>query len=198
MVTRQNFVFAHIGKRKVVNGYYSRPLMGLEIVNNSPETQSLKFLSMYHRHNMSKTCLSVRSILGDTVYEDKELRILMDYIFDNRHMRIFATIFNTSLLYGAFEGKQLCITHHRRMNGEEVSQAWNISDHINKTDSTKAEIEAMFVLDFFTELQQTDIQPGERLLILFDTGNRQSTNDMIDKANKLYGAEKRRKILLTL
>lgn len=174
------------------------PLMGLEIINNTPEVQSLKFFSELHRHHMHKTNLSVRSILGDTIYEDKDLSLLTHFIFDYRHLRIFATIFNTSLLYGSFKGKQFHVTEERYLNQERIEL--DLSKYVNEANPMVAEIESMFTIGFRTELEQTGIEAGERLLILFDLGNRNFSGscDMVDKANHLFGAEKRKKILLML
>lgn len=175
------------------------PLMGLEIINSTAETQSLNVFSPMHRHYMAKTPLSVRSILGDNVYEDKDLSLLTGFIFDYHKLRVFGTIFNTSLLYGAFKGKRFSLTLHRRMNGQQCA-SFDISERVKENDPTTAELHESFILDFFTELEQTRIEAGERLLILFDLGNRNigGTNKMIEKANSLYGADKRKKILLTL
>lgn len=179
--------------------YNKMPLMGLEIINNTAETQSLKFFSHLHRHHMARTPLSVRSILGDNVYEDKDLSLLTGFIFDYHSLRIFATVFNTSLLYGAFKGKRFQVTAHQTWNGTH-NASFPVSDFVKKDNPTTAEIVECFMVNFTTELEQTNIEAGERLLILFDLGNRNigGTNEMIEKANMLYGAEKRRKILLTL
>lgn len=175
------------------------PLMGLEIVNNTPEVQSLKFFSELHRHHMHKTNLSVRSILDDHVYEDRDLSLLTGFIFDYRQLRIFATIFNTSLLYGAFNGKRFSVNVRRRMGNLE-SKSFNMSEYVKKDNPNAAEIASDFVIDFWTELEQTSIEAGERLLLLFDLGNRKfhGMNDITERANKLFGAEKRKKILLML
>lgn len=178
----------------------ARPLMGLEITNNSPEIQSLNFFSVYHRVRMRDSTLSVRSILGDTVYDDRELSILMDYIFESRAVRLYAALFNTNLLYGAFKGKRFGIEcHHRNMYGTE-SMSFDLSQHVSKSDITKAEIVECFIADFHTEFSQTNIEPGERLIILFDLGSHEfrGMDIMMEKANTMFGAEKRRKILLTL
>lgn len=174
------------------------PLMGLEITNNTPEAQSLKFFSELHRHHMHKTNLSVRSILGDNVYEDRDLSLLTGFIFDYHHLQIFATIFNTSLLYGGFKGKTFRVTNEGYRGSERMQ--FDVSEHVKENHPTASEIESMFTIGFRTELEQTGIEPGERLLILFDMGNRnfRGANDITEKANTLFGAEKRRKILLTL
>lgn len=172
--------------------------MGVEIINNTAETHELKFLGAGHRHYMHKSPLSVRSILGDTVYEDRDLRILTDYIYEARYTRIFATLLNTSLLYGAFKGKRFSIKVRRRFQDMQ-SASFNVSEYV-KDNSTSAEIDSMFEIDFFSEFEQTNIEAGERLMILFNLGSREfhGMNDMIEKANKLYGEEKKKKILLIM
>lgn len=176
----------------------SRPLMGVEIINNDAESKDLKFLGMEHRWHMHRSGLSVRSILGDVIYEDSNMSILIDYLFQKRNTQVFSIIFHTSLLYGAFNGKSFQISSQEY--GGKRQDNFHLSKYVNKIDSTKAEIETMFYADFRTHVEQTKIEPGERLMILFDLGSRQfhGMEDMIEKANKLYGADKRRKILLTI
>lgn len=175
------------------------PFMGLEIINNTPETQSLQFFGMAHRHHIWKSNLSIRTIFGDTVYEDKEMSLITHFLQDYHSLRIYATMFHTSLLYGAFNGKRFSVTvHGHRYDGCE-SRSFDLSKYTRENNPTRADLHEVFGMNFFAECEQTGIEAGERLLILFDLGNRNfHMQDAVEKANKLYGSEKRRKILLTI
>ena len=58
-----------------------------------------------------------------------------------------------------------------------------------------------FHLDMTIKLKQTNIQPGERLVLFFDTDGRltpEALEGMIAKANKIYNKEKTKKIFLIM
>jgi len=173
--------------------------IAIEITNNSPEVQDLEFLGLYHRHRHN-TALQLRSIVGEKLSDDWELRDIID-LQCFRALRHQAVVFNTSMLYDMFKDK--IFTHkHVSHRGSQSYMPFDLQDYYRQHPyGQTVEVYSIAEISAGTSFHQSHIQPGERLVIFFVPTNHQRHDylqALIDKANRIFTRDKKRKILLTL
>ena len=199
---------------------HERSQFGIEITNNTSERQSLNFLGMYHRHKFDKNKLQVKTIAGDTLFDDTDMIMLSNWIQSVGIVNIGMTVFQTSLLYGSFNGKQFGIKSHDAFGNigqRNLALSRYRQQHEFKTNITQ--IHEVYIIAWQTELSMTNIEPGEILIIVFFinmvrrrqvldmTPQWEHTNMRQEEANvdillrdmeKKFGADKRKKLLLLI
>ena len=195
----------YYGNRDARN-HKAAAFIAIEITNNSPEPQDLTMLGI-ERRPVRNASLKVRSIIGDQIDEEPELPKLFDLI-SYTPIIVKGLLFNTSMLFDMFKGKEFYfhVTDHfgqQRINPIKLSDYYQGASQENGTKAISSAQSLMlnksFHLDMTIKLKQTNIQPGERLVLFFDTDGRltpEALEGMIAKANKIYNKEKTKKIFL--
>jgi hypothetical protein len=187
--------------RRKESDYYThkKSIIGIEITNNSPETKNIRFLGLQHRHFRDKS-ISLKNIFDDTLFDDGELTMLINWIQSVGAIRVMMTSFNTSLSYRGFGDKCFSIKNER--NGASMMCPFHLTNYRDpqQLNQHAVSIPSVYVLDFFTELSQTEIEAGERLVIIFHLNPRErdSLDTVIAEADKVFNKEKKRKILLII
>jgi len=175
--------------------------LAIEIENPTPDVKDLTFLGIRNAYynNKEGEGLKMRSIIGD------ELSDSPSQFFNHcslNPLMIMGFIFNTSMLYDMFKGKDFNILQCNAY-GEERLNTFNLEKYWNKSGKNpqSAIVEASMCLDISMNLKITRIQPGERIVMFLDTNGRKSEDtleSMIIHANSIYNREKTRKILLII
>jgi len=170
--------------------------IAIEIVNNTGETHDLTFLGMEYRHHLKKG-ISIKNVFDDTLYDDGELLQLSSMIM-SAPLMFSGIMFQTSLLYGGFSGKTFSISKKNAMHGGSTLDNFVLHNYMSPAtfSGQVLSIHKTFILDMFTELKQTSIKAGERLiLILLPTRNDGRIEDLVKGLEATLTKDKKRKFL---
>ncbi len=189
-MNRQNKYHTHV-----------KPVIGIEITNNTPEVQNLTFLGMYHRHKCNRM-LKLRNIISDTLYDDHDLAMLNDWILSVGNICVNAIYFTTSLSYGMFDNKVFTVKV-KDISGCENIAKFSLSNFfdVRQYRANYIRIDRQFILDFWTELSQTHIEPGEIFQIYFNLNTERYSDKfekLIKESDQLFNKDQKRKLLLLM
>lgn len=189
------------GRGKTSRSSRHELFLALEIENPTPEVKDLSFFGIRRRHyqETGPTGLKVRSIIGDKLYDNPDLTEFFD-LCSLHPINIRGYVFNTSMLYDMFKGKHF---HVNEVNayGTTTYQSVRLLDYWTERTPQSVIVDSDWCLDISINLKLTCIQPGERIVLFFDTSGRKSEGAleaMIIHANSIYNKEKTRKILLII
>lgn len=182
------------------NFTHQKGYIGIEITNNTPETQDLKFLGIRHRH-YRKNGVELKNIFNDTVYDDSDLTMLINWIMSVGRIQSTSVLLASSLTYGNMGKKILQLTETDYV-GRQQAIDFNWFSHAQPGFTYRSvRINHPFLISFMTEMSQTSIEAGEVVTIIFDLNkfhSEEQMDDIIAQCNRKFSKEKRRKILLSM
>ena len=154
-------------------------LFGMEITNNSPETRSIKFLSVNHRHIFDNTGISVRTIIDYKLFMDDNMEILSNYALTNAP-EVGGIEIETSLSYGNWHNKVIKFTENwgegtrvRIYNISEDADLYKMANpNVNVDNQVHYLMTGGFALSRSLQVEITNIKPHEKLLVVFCPKNK--------------------------
>jgi hypothetical protein len=141
-------------------------VIAIEIKNNTHESACIQFLGM--DHVPVPKGITIRNIIGDTLYDDGNLLQLRNHIMAGGIMKARGTMFKSSFTYGGF-GDKIFAAIHYSITGNPTCVPYRLSSFYDPRlyDPQVIKTHWAFLLDRNTSFSQSNILPGETFYILF-------------------------------